>query len=178
MLLALWDVADPSFGSSKSRGGPGGLLIGYVSAWLFDTFGHWGPRVALIAIGTLFVGASLWLASAARQDEGPSDITFSVLSWTLILLVSSLLIFIVVGPLLRNPTVDGVLSHWREWYYAPTVFLAFVFALGLGLRWTWQDYRETGDPWNLLRVLFYLVFAIIFFICFLLISGQAIFGIA
>lgn len=178
MLLALWDVADPSFGSSKPRGALVGLLVDHVSVWLFDTFGHWGPRVALIAIGALFMAASFRLASAAREDEGPSDTTVAVLSWTLILLVSSLLIFIVVGPLLRNPTVDGVLSYWRERYYAPTIFLALVLALGLGVRWIWQDYRETGDPWNLLRIVFYLVFAIIFFICFLLVSGHTIFGIA
>src|SRR5687767_3521010 len=76
MVLALWDVSDQSFGSSKPRGGPVGLLIDHFSVWLFDAFGHWGPRVALMGIGILFAAASFWLASVARETKGPSDTKF------------------------------------------------------------------------------------------------------
>jgi hypothetical protein len=177
VLFALWDVSDQSFG--KSRGGLFGHFVDHAPAWLFDTFGHWGPRIVLIAIGLLMVAASFWLASVAIEngtdDQRSGTKRFAGLSWTLILLVLSLLAFIVVGPLLRNPTIDDVLAYWREWYYAPAAFLALIFAIGLTLRWNWEDFREKGDPWNLLRPLTYLVIAII---VVLFLSWKAIFGTA
>jgi hypothetical protein len=109
------------------------------------------------------------------DDERSGTKRLAVLSWTLILLVLSLLAFIVAGPLLRNPTIDGVLSYWREWYYAPAAFLALIFAIGLSLRWNLEDFRERGDPWSLLRPLTYLVFAIIVVVFF---SWKAILGTA
>ena len=180
LLFALWEVSDQSFGSSKSRGGLFGRFVDLAPAWLFDTFGHWGPRVVLIAIGILFVAGSFRLASAARENEADEQRSgtkrSAVLSWTLVLLVLSLLAFIVVGPLLRNPTIDGVLSYWRESYYpALTAFLALIFVLGLQLRWHWEDFRETGDPWSLLRPAAYLMAAIIVVLFF---SWKAIFGTA
>src|ERR687896_2363162 len=109
VLLALWDISDQTFGSSKSAG-LFGRHVDHVSGWLFDTFGHWGPRVVLIAIGIVLVAVSFWLASVARESEAEDQRsgtrTFAVLTWTLVLLVLSLLAFIVVGPLLRNPTID------------------------------------------------------------------------
>src|SRR4030095_7000286 len=128
LLIAFWDLSDQAFGSSRAGG-----LTREISVWLFHTFGHWGPRVALIAIGALSVAGSFWLASLAREDEAPSDSgtrRSAVLSWTLVLLVFSLLAFIVVGPLLRNPTIDGVLSSWRERDYTPAT--ALTIAIGSG----------------------------------------------
>jgi hypothetical protein len=189
VVLALWDVSDQSFGSSEPRGGPIGLLIDHLSVWLFDTFGHRGPRVALVGIGIAFVAASFWLASPAREIRGPWDTKFSdprtgehaggtrksaILSWTLVLLVLSLLAFVVVGPLLGNPTIDRVLSYWHESYYpALTSFLALIVVIGLSLRWNWEEFRETGDPWSLLRPAFYSM-AVIIVVIFL--SWKAIFG--
>lgn len=68
LLLALWDVSDQKFGSAW----PGGLT-GPISAWLFDVFGHWGPRVVLMVFGVFLVALSFWLASVARKNAGPSN---------------------------------------------------------------------------------------------------------
>jgi hypothetical protein len=97
-----------------------------------------------------------------------------VLSRTLILLVFSLLGLFVLGPLLQSPTIDGVLSYWHE-RYLPVTILAFVSAYGLLIRWKWRDFRETGDPWHLLRPLMYLVF---FAIVVAFFAWKAISGIA
>lgn len=97
-----------------------------------------------------------------------------MLSRTLILLVFSLLGLFVLGPLLQSPTIDGVLSYWHE-RYLPVTILAFVSAYGLLIRWKWRDFRETGDPWHLLRPLMYLVLLAIA-VAFL--SWKAISGIA
>ena len=186
LLIALWDVSNQSFGSYKRPAFP----REYVSAWLFDTFGHWGPRVLLMALGVLLVALSFRFASLAREEDGPSNTTsehacvdqrsgtkrFAVLSWTLILLGLSLLACLVLGPLLRNPAIDGVLSSWRERYSLPATSLTAVFVLGFYLQLQWRELRETGDPWRLPRMLMWLVFAIIFFIFFLLSSWEAIFG--
>jgi hypothetical protein len=186
LLIALRDVSDETFGSSS------GGLSGVISIWLFHIFGHWGPRVALITAGVLFVAESFWFASLAREEERPSDATlepacadqrsgtktFALLSWTLILLVFSLLAFIVVGPLLRNPTIDGVLSYLRERYSLPATTLTIIFVLGFRLRLLWKEFRETGDPSRLLRILMYLVLAIFIFTFFLLSSWEAIFWTA
>jgi hypothetical protein len=177
LLFALWDVSDQSFGNS--RGGLFGRFVDLAPAWVFDTFGHWVPRVVLIAIGILMVAGSFWLVSVTGEngtgDERSGTQRFAVLPWTLILLVLSLLAFIVVGPLLRNPTIDGVLSYWREWYYAPAAFLALIFVIGLTLQWNLEDFRERGDPWSLLRPLTYLVVAIVAVVFF---SWKAISGTA
>jgi hypothetical protein len=180
LLFALWDVSDQSFGSSKSRGGLFGRFVDLAPAWLFDTFGHWGPRVVLIAIGILLVAGSFWLARVARENEADEQRsgkkTFAVLSWMVVLLVLLLLAFIVLGPLLRNPTIDGVLSRWSESSYPLlTAFLALVFLIGLQLRWHWEDFHETGDPLSLLRPAAYLMGAIIVVLFF---SWKAIFGTA
>lgn len=68
LLLALWDLSDQKFGSTW----PGGLT-GPISAWLFDMFGHWGPRVALVVFGVFLVALSFWLASVARKNDVPSN---------------------------------------------------------------------------------------------------------
>ena len=187
LLIALWDLSDQTFGASSR-----GALSGMISIWLFHTFGHWGPRLALIMIGVLFVALAFWLASLARRDEESSDTTsanaradqpsgtsiFGILSWTLVLLVFSLLAFVVVGPLLRNPTIDGVLSHWRERYYTPAATVPTMLVLGLCVRLQWAEFHETGDPWELVRMLMLLVFAIILLIFLLVLSWEAIFGTA
>jgi hypothetical protein len=178
LLVALWDLSDQTFGSTRAGG-----LTRDVFVWLFDTFGHWGPRVALIALGVSSVAFSFWLASLEREDEAASKSgtkRFAVLSWTLILLVLLLLIFIVVGPLLRNAAVDSVLSQWRERYSLLATGLTFVFVCGFWLRVDWKKFRETGDPWELLwllRPLIYVVIAISLLIFSLLFSLKAVFGI-
>ena len=172
MLVALWDVSEQTFGSSS-----GGALSWIASIWLFNTFGHWGPRLALITIGILFMALSFRLASLARDDEAPSETRlFAVLSWTLVLLVLSLLAFIALGPLFRNPAIDSVLSHWREKYYAPATGLTITSLLGLCSRLNWMEFRETGEPSKVLVMLMFLVLTIILFIVLLLSSWEAIFG--
>jgi len=69
LLLALWDVSDHTFCSWCGNR----FLTGPVYVWLFDTFGHWGPRVVLIAISVFLVVSSFWLASVTRENEGPSN---------------------------------------------------------------------------------------------------------
>lgn len=169
LVVALWDVSNERFGFYRRPL----LPREYVSAWLFDAFGHWGPRAVLITIGVLGVAFSFWLAARAEADERPSN---SILSWTLILLVLSLLAFIVAGPLLGDPRIDGVLSHWRERYYAPATALAATVVLGFLFRWRWKLFRETGDLYELGWTLMYLVFVTGSFIFFLLWSWKAIFG--
>lgn len=107
---------------------------------------------------------------ASRQ----STPRFAVLSRTLILLVFSVLALFVVGPALRIPAIDGVLSYWHE-RYLPVAIVALVSASGLFGWWRWRDFRETGDPWHLLRPLMYLVcFAIaVAFLAWKSISGIA-----
>jgi cytochrome bd-type quinol oxidase subunit 2 len=178
LLFALWDLSDQSFGSSRSRGGLFGGFAELSPAWLFDAFGHWGPRVVLIAMGIVFTAGSFWLASLARENDGDDQRSgtkrSAILSWTLILLVLLLLAFIVVGPLFRSPTIDRALSYWHQSYLpALTAFLALTVVIGLTLRWNWEDFRETGDPWNLLRPAFYLM-AVIVVVVFL--SWEAIVG--
>ena len=166
MLIAFWDVSDTTFGSS---GRPS--LSGRVSRWLFDAFGHWGPRVVLIAIGTLFIVGSFWLVSLPRATEAVelrSRTARSAVSWALVLLVLSLLAFIVLGPHLGNPTIDGLLSHWwQSPYPLVTISLVFLFLLGLQFQWDWEDFRETNDRSNLLRPAMYVLGAIIVVLFFL-----------
>ena len=122
--------------------------------------------------------AGLGLASiggAPTEDQGNGTTRFALLSWTLVLLVLSLLTLIVAGPLLRNPAIDDLLSYWREHYYGPATLLACMVALGIGLRLDWQDFRETGDPGTLVRLLAYLAGAI-FVLLFL--PWKAILGLA
>jgi hypothetical protein len=157
-----------------------GDLVGPVSAWLFNLFGHWGPRIVLIAIGTLFAAGSFWLARRARENEGDAQrsetLRFPVLSWALILLVLSLVTFIIVGPHLRDPTIDGVLSYWwASPYPALTAFLLFVSVIGVQLRWNLEDFRETGAPLSLLRPATYLIGAVVIVLFF---SWKAIAGAA
>ena len=165
MLIALWDVSDQTFGSSKRAN-----VVDSVSRWLFDAFGHWGPRLVLIAVGTLLLAWSFWLVSLPRADEAleqPSGTARSVLSWALVLLVS-LLAFALLAPRLRNPTLDGLLSDWwQSPYPLLTISVALLLVLGMQLRWHWEDFRETGDPWNLLRPATYAVLAIIVVLFFL-----------
>jgi hypothetical protein len=166
VLLALWDLSDQSFGSSlKWASLFVGPVVDHVSGSLFDTFGHWGPRGILIVIGILLVATSFPLVAGEKEhktDHQPSHTkTFAVLSWTLVILVLSLLALIVVGPLLRNPAIDDVLSYWREWYYAPAAFLTLIFTLVLTLRWNLEAFGESGDPWWLMRPSAYLLIAII-----------------
>ena len=158
LLFALWDLSDEAFGAT--RGG----ALGAASAGLFHLFGHWGPRVTLIAIGLVFVASSFRLAALAKEQAGSVEpqgtTTFALLSWTLVVLVLSLLAFIVVGPLLHKPAIDGVVAYWQERYYRPVTTFTAVFVLGLVLRLTWREFRATGDPWQLVRVLMYLMLAI------------------
>lgn len=158
LLFALWDLSDEAFGASRVG------ALGAASAGLFHLFGHWGPRVTLIAIGLVFVASSFRLSALAKEQAGSGEphgtATFAVLSWTLVVLVLSLLAFIVVGPLLHKPAIDGVVAYWQERYYRPVTTFTTVFVLGLVVRLIWKEFRETGDPWHLLRVLMYLTLAI------------------
>lgn len=171
LLFAFWDVSDETFGASS------GGALGAASAGLFHLFGHWGPRGALIAFGLLNVALSLWFAAQAREhawsDELRGTRTFAVLSWTLVVLVLSLLAFIVVGPLLHEPAIDGVVAYWQERYYRPVTTFTALFVLSLVLRVTWKEFRETGDPWQLLRALMYLTLAVSLITVFV---WEAVFG--
>ena len=66
ILLALWNISNRDFCS-----GGCGLLFSLITAPLFEHFGHWGPRVALLAVGTSFVALSLIRGN--NDDEGPSN---------------------------------------------------------------------------------------------------------
>jgi hypothetical protein len=150
-----------------------------------------GPGVALIAIGSVVRGLVLWMSGRAESTPRPhrsrgsawtsnmdaprrGTKIFEVLSWTLIVLIVSLSAFFVLGPLLRNPTVDAILSYWHE-RYLPATILALTFALGIVFRWVWRDFRETHDPWTLLRLSAYLLFAIVLLV---FLSWQMIFAMA
>jgi|SRR5688572_3521054 hypothetical protein len=160
LLVALWDVSDQTFGSSWSRDR---YLIRAFFAWLFDTFGHWGLRVPLMAFGVFLVASSFRVASVAREKEEPSNEsrTLNILSWVLIVLVLSFLLFIVVGPLLQDPRIDDTIDHWREKYFSAAAFVTIALAWLYSLWLNWQRYRETGDPYHLLRIVLYTVLAIV-----------------
>lgn len=160
LLVALWDVSDQTFGSSLSQDR---YLIRAFFAWLFDMFGHWGLRVPLMAIGVFFVAMSFRLAWVARENEGPSleSRTLNILLWVLIVLVLSLLLFVVVGPLLQNREIDDTIDHWREKYFSAAAFVTIALFFLYSLWLSWQSYQETGDPYQLLRIAFYAVTAIV-----------------
>lgn len=183
-LVALWDVSDQTFGSNAP-----GIFRG-ISTWSLDTFGHWGPRALLMALGVLLVLSSFRRASVARENDVPSGTasqhagiddrrsrtTRFTLLWTPILLVFSLLAFIVVGPLLRNPTIDDVLSYWRERYYALAAFITFLVLLSFVFWYDWKHVRETGDLFSFqgMRILIYVAAAV----ALALVSWWTIFRIA
>lgn len=177
-LYALWDLSDASFGSAKSGSRPFGDLVYFLPAWLYAAFGHWGPRILVMALGAILVIGSFWLSSVVQADEAEERqagrTRSDVVAWTLLALVFAVLAFLVVGPSLRIPAVDRALAYWQESHYPAIVtFAALVFGLGVQSWWRWLDFRESGDPWDLLRPAIYVVSALAVVLFF---SWRAICG--
>jgi hypothetical protein len=91
----------------------------------------------------------------------------TILSWGLIVLVFALLIFIVVGPQLRNPVVDQIIESWRKDYLALASWGTLVFVSALRLRANWRKCREDGD-------LTALIWVFIFGVNIVLLSGISV----
>jgi cell division protein FtsW (lipid II flippase) len=106
------------------------------------------------------ISTSSKVAADRMDDQRRRTTRSAVLWWTLTLLIFSVLALFLLGPRLQNPAIDGVLSYWHE-RYMPVTIVGFICAYGLVFRWYWRDFRETGDPWILVRLSAYLVLAIV-----------------
>lgn len=89
------------------------------------------------------------------MKHAPGKRLWPILVWILIATLFGVLAFVVIGPLAKNPSIDKILSTWREKYFTAVSFIAIVCAVGLTLRWDWIRYRETNDHWCLMRIVFY-----------------------
>ena len=81
-------------------------------------------------------------------------------SWVLIVAILALLAFVSFGPFLHDPWVDGIIEDWRSNYFPAVTFATFGFAWLLQFWTRWLEFRKTGDPYRLFRILVYGAFAI------------------
>jgi hypothetical protein len=73
---------------------------------------------------------------------------------------------LVVGPLLQDPRIDSTIDQWRVKYFSAVAFVTIALAWLYTFRLNWQRYRETGDPFHLLRIVLYPLLAIVFGVLF------------
>lgn len=64
IAIAVWNTTDEAFCSSWC-----GNLTAPIFANLYSTFGHWGPRAFLIAIGLVFVLGTLFKRSRQHNHD-------------------------------------------------------------------------------------------------------------
>lgn len=78
-----------------------------------------------------------------------------IASWVLIVSILALLGFVSFGPFLHHPRVDGIIEDWRNNYFPAVTLAMFGFAWLFQFRTKWREFRKTGDPYRLFRILVY-----------------------
>jgi len=65
VVIAFWDVDDQSFCAAGC-----GNLFRFISAPLYEHFGHWGARIAILVIGGAFIAWSFVKPKSDTSDSG------------------------------------------------------------------------------------------------------------